>query len=77
MPTPEKLGPIAVPFEVKGGSPFVYRMQLPGGEVYELVVTPVVSAIDHVPGMVNPTSPGIPVFRMHVQMTTATRKVMP
>jgi hypothetical protein len=76
MASSDEILHVSLPFELKGGSPFIYRVKLPGGE-FDVVVSPVVSEIAHAVGLVNPGNPGMPVFRMQVQMNAATRKVEP
>lgn len=67
---------VRVPFEIRGGSPFVFRVML-SDVPYELVISPHVTEIEHVVGAVNQNNPGMPVFRIQTQTIVTTRKGQP
>lgn len=67
---------ISVPFEIKGGSPFILHVDLPNdGGKYELRVAPMVFDVRHLPDVGNALDPSLPTFSLQVNMQVATRKL--
>ena len=65
---------MSVPFEIKGGAPFVVHVQLPTG-TYELRIAPMIFDVRYMPEVVNMLDPSLPAFALQTNLQVTTKKL--